>query len=157
MPETTKSKLRTYKREIPVILTNREVELYGRQLASKKRERDTLTEKAKQTAQGFKGQVGELSSEIDRLAVAIDSGKELRAVAVYDELDGSQVFTKRVDTDELVDQRPAGFHDKQADMFETDEPDPALPAGEEFQPPNPPPAAEKPAQKKRAKKPTKKG
>lgn len=142
MPD--KNKLRTYKREIPVNLSNREVELYGRQLASKKRERDTLTEKAKQTAQGFKGQVGELSSEIDRLAVAIDSGKELRAVAVYDELDGSQVFTKRVDNDELVDQRPAGFHDKQADMFEVDEPD----DNGEFQPPDPPPPEEKPAKKK---------
>ena len=131
------NRLRTYKREIPVDLTDHEIELYGRKLAAKKRERDGVVEKAKQTAATYKGQIADISAEVDRLAAAINTGKELRNTEVYDVLEGSQVFTKRSDTNEVIDQRPAGYADEQTDMFA----DPEAPA-EDF--PNPEPAATKP-------------
>jgi len=141
-------KIKLYRREIPIVLTEKEIHDYGQKLASKKRERDVLTEKAKATAAEYKGQIATTSSEIDRLANAINSGRELRSTEVADYLDGSQVFTYPVGSSEHIDQRPAGFADEQTDMFATnddDQPD----ANGEFQPPEPaPPKAKKPRKKK---------
>ncbi len=112
------TKIKTYRREVTFDLTHEESERYGRELASKKRQRDSVVEKAKQTAANFKGQVADLSADIDRLAVAVDSGKELRSAEVEDWLDGSQVFVfKAGDYTSSIDQRPAGFADEQTDMF----------------------------------------
>lgn len=151
MPEkpTEPAKLRTYKREIPIELTDHEVELYGRKLAKKKSDRDGLTDKAKQVAATYKGEIAAVTAEVNRLAEAINTGKELRNTEVYDELVGSQVFTKRKDTDEVIDQRPASFADEQTDMFA---PDPEAPPDEGDTSPAdfaPPPAA--PAKKGRGK------
>ena len=141
-------KIKTYRREVTFNLTHEESERHGRELAAKKRQRDSVVEKAKQTAANFKGQVADLSADIDRLAVAVDSGKELRNAEVEDWLDGSQVFVyKAGEYGEVIDQRPAGFADEQADMFadpdkveDEDQPD----ENGEFQPP----PASKPAKKK---------
>lgn len=137
---TDPTRIRTYKREIPIELTDHEIEIAGRQLAAKKRARDELTEKAKKVAAQYKGELAAISAEVDRLAAAINTGKELRNTEVYDVLEGSQVFTKRSDTNEVIDQRPAGYADEQTDMFA----DPEAPA-EDF--PNPEPAATKPKKK----------
>lgn len=114
------TKIKTYRREIPVVLSEKEVHDYGQKLASKKRERDVLVEKAKQVAKTYKGDESTIASEIDRLANAINSGRELRSTEVEDYLDGSQVFTYVAGSGEPhIDQRPAGFADEQTDMFAT--------------------------------------
>ena len=116
-PETDPAIIRRFKREVYVALTDHEVEVYGRKLAAKKAERDTLTERAKQAAAAYKGQIADVTTEVNRLASAINDEKELRNCDVYDRLDGSQVFTHRADNHELIDQRPASFSDQQEDMF----------------------------------------
>jgi hypothetical protein len=65
------TKIKTYRREVTFTLTHEESERMGRELAAKKRQRDSVVEKAKQTAANFKGQVADLSAEVDRLAVAV--------------------------------------------------------------------------------------
>ena len=138
--------LRRFKREVYVALTDHEVEVYGRKLAAKKAERDTLTERAKQAAAAFKGQIADVTTEVNRLASAINDGKELRNTDVYDRLDGSQVFTHRADNNELIDQRPATFADEQTDMFaDAEKPD------EDFANPEPTPGKTKKPRKKKAK------
>ena len=101
--------LRRFRREVYVALTDHEVEVYGRKLAAKKAERDTLTERAKQAAAAFKGQIADVTTEVNRLAAAINDGKELRNTDVYDRLDGSQVFTHRADNGEVIDPGTEGF------------------------------------------------
>lgn len=137
--------LRRFRREVYVALTDHEVEVYGRKLAAKKAERDTLTERAKQAAAAFKGQIADVTTEVNRLAAAINDGKELRNTDVYDRLDGSQVFTHRADNGEVIDQRPATFADQQEDMFpqpDEDQPD------EDFAKPTEKPAKGKKPRKK---------
>lgn len=114
--------IRRTRREVSVQLSNDESRQYGKQLARRKIERDAVEEKRKGVNAQFKGQLAEKDSEIDRLTAAIDTGSELRSLDVFDVLAGSQVITYRVDTHELVDQRPASY--EQADMFpELVEPD----------------------------------
>lgn len=134
--------LRRYHREVPVILPDAELQAYGQNLAFRKKARDVLVEKAKQVQAHYKGLIAEESTEIDRLAYAINEKKELRSVDVYDQLVGSQVHVVRVDTSEVIDQKPAGFADREQDLFpEPQEPevpsDPSDPAsdGNDFQPP----------------------
>lgn len=130
--------IKRYRREVSCALTDHEVEVYGRKLAAKKRERDDLTEKAKKVAATYKGDIATVSTEVDRLATAINAGSELRSTEVYDKLEGSQVKTYRADTHELIDQRPAGFADEQTDMFP--EPEEKSDTGGDFaEPPKPEP------------------
>lgn len=109
--------LRRRKLEVAVTLTNDETRLYGQQLARRKLERDAIEEKRKSVNAQYKGQLAEKDSEINRLTAAIDTGKELRNMDVYDELVGSQVYTRRADTHEVVDQKPATIADAQGEMF----------------------------------------
>ena len=143
-PETDPAIIRRFKREVYVALTDHEVEVNGRKLAAKKAERDTLTDRAKQASAAYKGQIADVTTEINRLAAAINDGKELRNTDVYDKLEGSQVITYRADNNELIDQRPATFADEQTDMFaDADKPD------EDFAKPAEPAAkAKKPRKKK---------
>ena len=149
MSEKTEKKpdpsiIKRYRREVSVDLSHEESEAYGKKLAGQKRYRDSLVEKAKQAAKNAAGDISAVSSEIDRLAVAVDTGKELRSTEVYDKLEGSQVKTYRADNHDLVDQRPAGFADE-ADMFA----DLEKPKDEDFPNPEPTPAkAKKPRKKK---------
>lgn len=145
------TKIKTYRREVTFDLTHDESERYGRELASKKRQRDNVIEKAKQTAANFKGQVADLSAEIDRLAVAVDSGKELRSAEVEDWLDASQVFVyKAGDYAKPIDQRPAGFADEQTSMFDDhDKETEEKPPGDFAEPPKPAAKAKRPPRKKK--------
>lgn len=109
--------LRRRKLEVPCQLTHEETRLYGMQLARRKLERDAIEEKRKSVNTTYKGQLAEKDSEIDRLTSAIDTGSELRNMDTYDELIGSQVFTKRADTHEVINQCPASVADTQEDLF----------------------------------------
>lgn len=141
--------IKRYRREVSVRLTDHEVEVYGRKLAAKKQERDTLTDKAKQIATNFKGQIADATSEVNRLAQAINDEHELRSTEVYDKLEGSQVKTYRADTHELIDQRPAGFADEQTSMFDDhDKEAEEKPPGDFAEPPKADKKAKKPRKKK---------
>jgi hypothetical protein len=130
--------IRTYRREVPVKLTRDETHDYGKKLAAKQREHDALDAKRKTVAKQYAGELSTVAEEIRRYTAAIDSGEELRNSEVYDVLDGSQVFTYLKATGELIDQRPAGYVDVQADAF------PEV----EQEPPDPLPEPEKPARKR---------
>lgn len=117
--------LRTFKREIPIKLSFSEIHDYGKRLARRKHEFDILDGKRKNVASQFKGQLAEIGADVNRLAAAIEAGEEMRNVDCYQETVGSQVFVKRADTHEVVDQRPATFaDDQQAGLpFDDDEDD----------------------------------
>jgi len=114
-PATNKRKFR---REIPVKLSDDETRAYGQQLARKEHEWTALDEKRKTVAAEYKTQLGGVSTEINRLTLAINSGEEMRAVECYEDVTATQVLIKRADTGEVVDQRPATFADHQVDMFD---------------------------------------
>lgn len=116
VPENGKI-LRRYRREVPHKLTRDEVHDYGQRLAKREREWDQLDNKRKNIAAQYKGQMSEVGADIDRLTAAIDSGEELRNAEMVDVLIGSQVFSKRADTGELIEQKAASYADTQEDMF----------------------------------------
>lgn len=143
--------LRRYRTEVSVDLDHDEVEAYGRKLAAEKKGRDLLIQKAKDVATEYKGQIATKTSEIDRLANAINTGAELRSTEVYDKLEGSQVRTYRQDGDVFVTQRPAGFADEQTNLFAEPDAEESTEGVPEFPTPPAPPARKKrgPGRKKK--------
>lgn len=114
-----------FKRDVEIVLTPGERASYGESLARKKIERDHLVEAAKEEARRRKNLIADVAAEINRLAAAVDTGKEFREVQVYSRLEGAHMVTRLVDGDVEIDRRAASLADQQLDI-------PGLDDGDDF-------------------------
>lgn len=112
-----------FKREIEVVLAASERASYGESLARKKIERDHLVEAAKEESRRRKNAIADVGSEVNRLAAAVDTGKEFREVMVYRRLEGAHVVIRAVAGDVEVDRRAATVADQQIEIPGLDDAD----------------------------------
>lgn len=104
---------KTFARSVPHDLTEQEVLDSYDQAHALEREADSLTEELKESSKEQKAQVTRLRLDAKHKREAASARKEMRAVACYEELRGSQVMVIRADTNEVIDQRPATEADQQ--------------------------------------------
>lgn len=105
-----------FRRGVEITLSPSERTSYGESLARKKIERDHLVAAAKEEARKRKNVIADVSAEVDRLAAAVDTGKEFREVDVYWRLEGPHKVVRMLDGDVEVDRGPASAADQQIDL-----------------------------------------
>jgi uncharacterized phage infection (PIP) family protein YhgE len=89
---------------LPVELTNEQIKERGEALAKVTKELDDTSAEAKQSAAGYREQLGGLHAEATRLAHVIESGVEDQDVEVKTEKDYDRgtIETVRIDTGEVL-------------------------------------------------------
>jgi len=108
--------LKKFTRELPVELTEAELQSYGRMLADKVNEEKIAEDAAKEENARRRAAIKIVSQEVARLAAARASGKELRGVLCGERLHGNVIEIVRLDTKTVVDTRPASLSDLQVHM-----------------------------------------
>lgn len=98
---------RTFNKELRCKLTTEEVTERARQFGIKHKEHKELEETVKQKKREMGVTLTNSEKEMVRLADAVRDREELRPVECYDEVIRGEYLIKRVDTDEIVDRRPA--------------------------------------------------
>lgn len=109
--DTNTKKRRTFTRSCRVKLTDRELQRYGADLAAAEREWQRVDNERRVAADEFKGRLATVDAKIDRYTTLIQDEHEYRVMDCYRVLDGTSVLTKRVDNDEVVDEKPADLTD----------------------------------------------
>lgn len=120
MSETATEKadqfLRRFTRELPVLLSEHENQMYGKMLAEKVNELRLAEDKKKQVMADHNNRIKVIETEITRIAVARAKGEELRPVMCGERLHGNVIEIVRIDRAEVVDTRPADLKDLQTTM-----------------------------------------
>jgi hypothetical protein len=96
-----------FTRELPCKLTAAAREQYGKQMAQKVNARDLLDAKRKMQAATYAAEIKGYDAEIKRCAQALESDQELRPVECTLLFRAGTMQTIRLDTNEVVDVRPA--------------------------------------------------
>jgi hypothetical protein len=109
---TTKQR-RTFQRSCRVKLTDPEMKAYGQALANATAEAGIVQAQAKNAAEEWKGKLATVTTQISRYAGLIRDEHEQRVVDCYKVLHKptNRVLTKRVDNDEVVDEKAADLED----------------------------------------------
>lgn len=107
-----------FDRELPVTLTDSELQTYGGMLASKVRELEQLSDRKKQVVLEWSTKIKAVDQEIKRIADVRAKGEELRPVKCIERWEGGVIQTIRLDTSEVVDVRPASMHDAQTSLMD---------------------------------------
>lgn len=108
--------LKTFTRELEVELTEEELQLYGKLLAEKVNEEKAVDDKRKEIASKYTAQLKAIRNEQTRLATARSKGRELRLVECIERWHAGVIQIVRLDTDEVVDTRPATYNDQQTEF-----------------------------------------
>lgn len=108
--------LSKFNRDLPVPLTEGEMQAYGKQLADLIKRDEDLEAKKKQAASEWAAKIKSNNVEINRIATARSNQEEMRPIECIEVLVGSQVFTYRLDTSANVGQRPAETQDLQGTL-----------------------------------------
>ena len=131
--------LRTFTRELPVKLSEDELQQYGKMLADKVKEEELAEDRKKQVVAAHANGIKDIRIEIKRIADARAKGQELRPVKCHERLRNGVIEIVRLDTNEVVDVRPADLRDLQTtipgtgdDDDDFDPPGEAGPKGERF-------------------------
>lgn len=123
------TKTNTFTRELPVRLSDAELQSYGKMLADKIGEQELAEARKKQSVAEWSGKIKAIENEVKRLADARSKGAELRPVECADRFNAGTVEVVRLDTHEIIDVRPADLRDRQLDLPELDEDDHVEAAG----------------------------
>jgi len=105
-----------FQRELPVALTDIELQMQGKILADKVREKEFLVEKRKQLNSEFATKIKAVDLQIKRIADARSKGQELRPVQCRERFHSGTIEVVRLDTKEVVDSRPAELRDLQTSL-----------------------------------------
>lgn len=109
---------KTISKELPCKLTQEEQARYGQMLSSKVRERDLIDEERKSTAAEYGARIKGTTSEISRIAAALDKGEEIRPVDCHWQFHAGTMQLVRVDTGAVVTVRPATQEERQLSLGE---------------------------------------
>lgn len=104
---------RTIKRELPVKLSDHELNLFGGYIAEKHKEKGRLKDQLKRVVAEYKGQLLKLEEDINRLAEARVKGEETRPVMCEERWHSGAIQVVRLDSGEVIDARPATLADAQ--------------------------------------------
>jgi hypothetical protein len=106
----------TFRRQLPCKLTTEESARYGQMLSSKVRERELTDETRKSVAAEYGAKIKMITAEISRVAAALEKNEELRPIDCYKVFHAGTMQTIRVDTNEVVEVRPATDAERQAPL-----------------------------------------
>lgn len=113
MAKKTPDNRKLFPRDVLVQLDEREaLELHDKAQRHDARA-DELEEALKEEAKERKAQIARLRSEAERDRSAASKREQLVSMQCYETVEGSQVYARRADTDEVIDQRPATADDQQ--------------------------------------------
>lgn len=109
-------RVREFYKTLPVSLTREEVIAFGDELTSKMLEKSILEEEEKQRKEQHKAKMSSVEAEIARLAVVRRTRKEERQVLCYERRVGIAIEIVRLDTGEVVSERPMTDRERQEDL-----------------------------------------
>jgi hypothetical protein len=105
-------------RSLKCKLTPEEVAARGQELANQIGDRHQVELEKKAEADKFKAQIQEIDSRCTELATEIRDKAEWREGEVVAERDGDQMVLIRLDTGEVIQQRPLKDSERQVKMFD---------------------------------------
>ena len=113
-------------RELPIALSEKEILARGELLAKEVQVRERVDTERKEAAAGFRERLDKHDAEIERLAEEVESGAETQDVecALYEDGDRMLMQWVRLDTGEVIEERPMSAEERQLDIGCDQPPDP---------------------------------
>lgn len=111
-----------FTRDLPVQLTQSELQAHGARLARKVKDLELVKERKAKEARKLSLEIKEIELEIKRIADARDKGEELRPVTCAERVHGNVMEVVRLDTGAVIEARPLRYDEMQTSIPGTDDP-----------------------------------
>mgnify|MGYP000861665902 FL=1 len=116
MAKTKTETRKLFKRDVPVSLSEDDALALHDKAEADEQRADELEAELKTETKTRKARIDELRAGVDRDRAAAAKREQLVNMDCYEELQGSQMFVRRADTHEVIDQRAATADERQQDF-----------------------------------------
>lgn len=115
----------TFSRWLPVKLTDEETLEKAKKLSRLERERASVEVEKKSVMSRFQQELKEFAGQIAELSRAIEKGEEQREVECAEDtsFEKKKIYTRRLDTQEIIHERDLPVEETQENMFEEGTPE----------------------------------